>query len=403
MSSSAKANNRVGKIVNQLAANDAKGSLLFSGPDPNGLLEYSVVYTDRAINHMSSKFQKVMTDISSSLKAAYGAEACVLIPGSGTYGMEACARQFGTGKKCMVLRNGYFSYRWSDIFKTCNLPSKEIVHKARPIESGNTRYFAPVPIAEVVASIKSERPDVFFAPHVETSAGMIIPNDYIMAIADAVHSYGGVFVLDCIASGALFLKINQLGVDVLISAPQKGWSGPACCGICMLSPHAVKVMKATQSGSFCVNLRKWYDIMMTYENGGHAYFTTMPTDALMKFRDVIVESEMYGLDKVQEEQFAIGREVRKLTTSLGLKSVAAPGFQAPGVVVVYSPYADIGKRFAREGIQIATGVPLMCDNGTNKQHDGFRTFRLGLFGLDKLHNVNRSTARLGVALKNILA
>lgn len=396
------AQQRLNRIVGQITPNDTNGSLLFNGPDPQGLLEYSVVYTDRALNHMSGSFQKVMTDISSSLKRAYGAEACVLIPGSGTYGMEAVARQFGTGKKCMVIRNGYFSFRWSQIFETCNLPSSSIVHKAQPVEGGRNPSFAPIPLAKIIASIKSERPSVVFAPHVETSAGMIIPDDYLMAVADAVHSVGGIFVLDCIASGAIFMKMDKLGVDVVISAPQKGWSGPSCCGIVMLSPLAVKVMKTSKAGSFCVNLQSWYNIMQTYENGGHAYYTTMPTDAICKFRDVIVESEMYGLDKVQAEQFEIGRRVRALCKKLGLKSVAAPGFEAPGVVVVYSPFADIGKRFAREGIQIATGVPLMCDNGTNKQHAGFQTFRLGLFGLDKLHNVTRSVDRLEEALTNIL-
>lgn len=299
----------------------------------------------------------------------------------------------------MVVRNGYFSYRWSQIFDVCGMTASSTVHMARPYESGKNPAFGPVPIADLVASIKRERPAVVFAPHVETSAGMVLPDSYIQAATAAVHSYGGIFVLDCIATGAIFLKMKYLGVDVIITAPQKGWSGPACCGIAMLSSHAVAKMKAdSQPKSFCVNLHSWYNIMQAYENGGHAYYTTMPTDALVQFRNVIKETEQYGLEKVEAEQYALGKAIRALLARLGLKSVAAEGFGAPGVVVVYSPHADVAKRFGQAGMQIAAGVPLMCGNGTDKQHPGFQTFRLGLFGLDKLHNIQRTCDLLEEAI-----
>ena len=366
--------------------------------DPDGLLEYSVVFTDRSLNHMSKTFQGVMNDISTTLKSVYRASAVVIVPGSGSFGMEAVARQFATGKKCMVIRNGFFSFRWSQIFDMGNIPSESIVLKARPVSKGSQAPFAPVPIDEAVALIKSEKPDVLFAPHVETSSGIILPDDYLSALSEAVHSVGGIFVLDCIASGTIWVDMQSSGVDVLISAPQKGWSSSPCCALVMLSSLALEKMSGTSSSSFSCDLGKWLQIMQAYENGGHAYHATMPTDSITAFRNTLKETESYGLDKVKAEQQELGDKVRALLASKGIKSVAAEGFCAPGVVVSYTsdPEIQTGKKFAEAGLQIAAGVPLMCDEA-----EDFRSFRLGLFGLDKLHNVDRTVANLEAALDKI--
>ncbi|NIP14387.1 MAG: aminotransferase class V-fold PLP-dependent enzyme [Pseudomonadales bacterium] len=367
--------------------------------DPDGLLEYSVVYTDRALNHMSRAFQQVMRDISESLKAVYGAESAVVVPGSGTFGMESVARQFATGKKCLVLRNGWFSYRWSQILEMGGIPSETIVMKARPVQEGSQAPFAPAPIEEVLTTIAAEKPDVVFAPHVETSCGMILPDDYLRAVAEAVHAVGGLFVLDCIASGAIWVDMRQIGVDVLISAPQKGWSGSPCCGLVMLGANALSAMEGTTSTSFACDLGKWLDIMRAYENGGHAYHATMPTDGLRILADVMREIEAFGYEKARERQKTLGRRVRDLLSGHGFVSVAAKGFQAPGVVVSYTADADMqsGRKFAEAGLQIAAGVPLQCD-----EPDDFQTFRLGLFGLDKLADVDRTVASLESALNGVL-
>jgi aspartate aminotransferase-like enzyme len=355
--------------------------------DPDGLLEYSVVYTDRALNHMSSSFQEVMNDISSALKGVYQAEAVVVVPGSGTFGMEAVARQFATDKTCLVIRNGWFSYRWTQIFEMGQIPSKEIVLTARTIGEGPQAPFAPAPIDQVRATIARERPDVVFAPHVETSAGLILPDDYLKEVADAVHEVGGLFVLDCIASGAIWVDMAAIGVDVLVSAPQKGWSGSPCCGLVMLSPLGVERMNASQSTSFSCDLGKWHQIMQAYESGGHAYHATMPTDGLRAFRSVIAETEAFGFEAAKEKQLELGRRVRTGLAAAGFPSVAADGFEAPSVIVSYTDDPEIksGARFAAAGMQIAAGVPLQCGEG-----DDFRTFRVGLFGLDKLQNVDRT-------------
>ncbi len=368
--------------------------------DTDGLLEYSVVYTDRAVNHMSKKFQGVMCDISGVLKQVYNARSAVVVPGSGSYGMEAVARQFATGKKAVVVRNGWFSYRWSQIFDAGNIPSETTVLKARPVAPGRQMAYAPPPIAEVVATIRSQRPAAVFAPHVETSAGLILPDDYLRAMADAVHEVGGLLVLDCIASGTLWVDMQATGVDVLISAPQKGWSGSPCCAFVMLSERARTAIDSTTSSSFAIDLKKWLQIMETYEGGAFAYHTTMPTDALTITRDVMLETQAYGFEKVRAEQWELGRKVRALMASHGLRTVAAEGFQAPGVVVSYTDDAGLhtGKAFIAEGLQTASGVPLMCDEAAD-----FKTFRIGLFGLDKLHNVDRSVASLGAALSKVLA
>tara|TARA_B100000929_G_scaffold287257_1_gene273660 strand:+ start:4222 stop:5349 length:1128 start_codon:yes stop_codon:yes gene_type:complete len=367
--------------------------------DPEGLLEYSVVFTDRSLNHMSRSFQAVMNDISETLKKVYGAEAVAVVPGGGTSAMEAVARQFATGMKCLVIRNGWFSFRWTQIFEMGGIPSTTTVLKARPIDDGEHPSFMPAPVEEVVATIEAERPDMVFAPHVETSSGMILPDDYLRSVADAVHGVGGVFVLDCIASGAIWVDMKVSGVDVLISAPQKGWSSSPCAGLVMLNSVALERLKSTTSTSFAGDLRKWLEIMQAYEKGGHAYHATMPTDALARFRDTMKETEAYGFSKVRGEQQELGDKVRALLVDKGIKSVAAEGFQAPGVVVSYTDDAGIqdGKKFAEAGLQIAAGVPLRCD-----EPETFQTFRLGLFGLDKLHNVDRTVELLDRGLNEIL-
>lgn len=368
--------------------------------DPDGLLEYSVVFTDRSLNHMSQSFQGVMRDISESLKGVYNASAVAIVPGGGSYGMEAVARQFATDKKCMVLRNGWFSFRWTQIFEAGNIPAAATVLKARPSDDGPTPAYAPVPIDEVVAAIRAEKPDMFFAPHVETSSGMILPDAYMRAIGDAMHDIGGLFVLDCIASGTIWVDMAEAGVDILISAPQKGWSASPCAALVMFSPAARTAIDGTTSSSFACDLKKWLSIMEAYEGGGHAYHATMPTDALVQFHATMKETEAYGFDKIRSEQQALGDKTRAMLEQKGFKSVAADGFKAPGVVVSYTDAVEIhnGSKFAGEGVQIAAGVPLECD-----ESDDFRTFRLGLFGLDKLQNIDRSVASLERALDNILA
>ncbi|MBP7574740.1 MAG: alanine--glyoxylate aminotransferase family protein [Rhodoferax sp.] len=367
--------------------------------DPQGLLEYSVVYTDRALNHMSQSFQGVMKDISSILKEVYHARSAIVVPGSGTFGMEAVARQFATGKKALVIRNGWFSYRWTQIFEMGNIPASATVLKARRLGADKQSPFAPAPIDEVVATIKAEKPDVVFAPHVETASGMILPDAYLRTVADAVHAVGGLFVLDCIASGTIWVDMAACGVDVLVSAPQKGWSGSPCCAFVMLSEQARTRIDATTSTSFACDLKKWLQIMETYEGGAHAYHATLPTDALMRTRDVMKETRAYGFDKVRAEQQELGNKVRALMVRKGFKSVAAEGFQAPGVVVSYTDDTGIqsSKKFLGQGLQTAAGVPLQCDEGAD-----FQSFRIGLFGLDKLHNVDRTVAHLEKALSQIL-
>jgi aspartate aminotransferase-like enzyme len=367
--------------------------------DPDGLLEYSVVFTDRALNHMSQKFQHVMCDISGVLKEVYKARSAIVVPGSGTFGMEAVARQFATDRRAMVIRNGWFSYRWTQIFDMGRIPSEHSVLKARPVRPGSQVAFAPAPIEDVVAAIRAERPAAVFAPHVETAAGMMLPDAYLRSVADAVHEVGGLFVLDCIASGAMWVDMQATGVDVLVSAPQKGWSGSPCCAFVMLSERARAAIDATTSTSFAVDLKKWLQIMETYEGGGHAYHATMPTDALTHTRDVMLETRALGFEKLRAQQMELGRKVRALLVSKGLPSVAAEGFQAPGVVVSYTRDDGLhtGKAFIGNGLQTAAGVPLQCDEPAD-----YKTFRIGLFGLDKLQHVDRTVANLEAALTRIL-
>ena len=362
--------------------------------DPDGLLEYSVVFTDRSLNHMSVAFQGVMHDIHAGLTGVYGAERAVVVPGGGSYAMEAVARQFATGKCVLVIRNGFFSYRWSQIFEAGRIPAHETVFKARRIGDGPTAPFAPAPIEEVVAAIHAERPDVVFAPHVETASGIILPDAYVRAVADAAHAVGALFVLDCVASGCVWVDMAASGVDVLISAPQKGWSASPCAGLVMLSAAALERCRAAQSTSFAIDLGRWLAIMEAYLNGGHAYHATMPTDALRAFRDAMQETQAAGLETLRAAQWEQGNAVRAMLAARGVPSVAAEGFGAPGVVVAYTADPEIqnGRKFLAQGYQIAAGVPLMVDEGTD-----YRSFRLGLFGLDKLLDVPASLKRLETA------
>lgn len=371
---------------------------LLPNVDPDGLLEYSVVYTDRALNHMSQSFQGVMKDISGMLKEVYQADGVVVVPGSGTFGMEAVARQFGTDKTCLVVRNGWFSYRWTQIFDMGGIPSDSIVLKARQASAERQSPFAPCPLDEVVATIQERKPAVVFAPHVETSSGMMLPDSYLRALAAAVHDVGGLLVIDCIASGTIWLDMKALGIDVLLSAPQKGWSASPCCGLVMLSERGLQRTRATTSTSFACDLGKWLQIMEAYEKGGHAYHATMPTDSLRIFRDTMLETRAQGWAALKEQQQKLGDSVRALLESKGFRSVAAQGFKAPGVVVSYTTDPDLqnGSKFLAQGLQIAAGVPLQCDERAD-----FRTFRLGLFGLDKLRNIDRTVAQLDKALQGI--
>ncbi len=368
---------------------------LLNHVDPDGLLEYSVVYTDRALNHMSQRFQRVMQQVSATLKQVYGARSAIVVPGSGSFGMEAVARQFATGKKVLIVRNGWFSYRWSQIFEMGAIPAAATVLKARRPAAGATAPFSPAPIDEVVATIRKEQPDLVFAPHVETSAGMILPDDYLRTVADAVHAHGGLFVLDCVASGAMWVDMQATGVDVLVSAPQKGWSSTPCAGLVMLGEAARERLDGRTSSSFSMDLKKWLAIMETHEKGQIAYHATLPTDGLTQLREAMQETQAFGFEAARGAQQAIGTRVRALLEARGITSVAAPGFQAPCVIVSYTTRDDFQntQAFARQGLQIAAGVPLACDEGAD-----FKTFRIGLFGLDKLKNPDRTVASFECAL-----
>jgi aspartate aminotransferase-like enzyme len=366
--------------------------------DPDGLMEFSVVYTDRSLNHMSEEFKKVIVDISSVLKDAYNASSAVIVPGSGTYGMEAVARQFANNEKCLILRNGYFSYRWTQIFDLANITQDITVLKGRQLEDSVQGVFAPAPIEEVVAFIKKEKPAVVFAPHVETSAGIILPDGYLKAVGEAVRSVNGLFVLDCIASGAMWVDMKACNVDVLITAPQKGWSSSPCCAMVAMGERARERIESTQSSSFSIDLKKWLQIMETYEKGGHVYHTTMPTDALKTLRNVMQETQTLGFAALKERQQELGIKVRALLESHGYHSVAAKGFQSPGVVVSFTrdPEIQSGKKFIALGLQTAAGVPLQCD-----ERPDYRTFRIGLFGLEKLAHIDRTVDYLEAALEKI--
>ena len=367
--------------------------------DPTGLEEFSVVFTDRSLNSMSASFQQVMRDISDMLKDVYQADAVAVIPGGGTYGMEAVARQFARGADALVVRNGWFSYRWSQIIETGGLTKKTTVMKARQQGNSATSPFVPAAIEDVVSAIHDEKPQIVFAPHVETSAGVILPDDYIAEMAKAAHDVGALMVLDCIASGCVWVDMRALGVDVLISAPQKGWSASPADGLVMMSARAEARLAETTSDSFAIDLGKWHSIMKAYENGGHAYHATMPTDALRVFRDTMLETREYGFDRLKDAQWQLGEGVRKMLRDKGVVSVAGDGYGAPGVVVSYTSDPDIktGKKFAEKGMQIAAGVPLQVG-----EPESFSTFRLGLFGLDKLYDVEGTLDRLNSVVQEVL-
>ncbi len=371
---------------------------LLANVDPDGLLEFSVVYTDRSLNHMSKQFQQIMIEISSIFKEAYNAHSAVIVPGSGTFGMETVARQFSQKQKCLIIRNGWFSYRWTQIIDAGLITQDAHVLKARQTENTATGSFAPPPIDEVIAFIKNERPSVVFVPHVETSSGIILPDDYVHAIGEAVEAAGGLFVLDCIASGAIWVDMKKNKVDVLISAPQKGWSSTPCCAMIGLSERAREKINHTQSNSFSMDLKKWLQIMENYENGSHLYHSTMPTDSLKILRNNMKETRAIGFSATKASQLELGNKVRALLESNNYISVAAPGFKAPGVVVSYTSDPDIqnSKKFLQLGMQIAAGVPLQCDERAD-----YRTFRLGLFGLEKLQNIDRTLGHLKEALERV--
>ncbi len=370
-----------------------------SSVDPQGLREYSVVFTDRALNHMSQRFQQVMRDLSKNLKMVYHAHAVALVPGGGTSGMESVARQFARDESVLIIRNGWFSYRWSQILDVGQIAAHTTVLMARPTGSAHQAPFMPPPIDEVLASIAEHKPGLVFVPHVETSSGILLPDDYLKSVATAVHKHGGLFVLDCIASGALWVDMQQIGVDVLLSAPQKTWSATPCAALVMFSPDAEARLQTTQSSSFTLDLAKWRAVMAAYEKGGHAYHSTMPTDALVLLRDAIDETLAMGLENARDAQGELGQKVRALLVRRGLPSVAAEGFQAPGVVVSYTDDDAIhnGSAFAADGLQIAAGTPMACD-----EPGDFKTFRLGLFGLDKLKHVDGTVQRLDDTLARIM-
>ncbi|KAL7532557.1 hypothetical protein ACHAXR_006954 [Thalassiosira sp. AJA248-18] len=371
--------------------------------------EYSVIFTNRSLNLMSKPFQQIMRDLNDLLKMTYNAHKVAIMPGSGTFGMEAVARQFATDQHVMVIRNGWFSFRWTEIFDVGgpgkSIPSSHTVLKAQPVEPEDPNcphmQYAPYPIDDVVEKVMEERPSVLFAPHVETSTGMILPDDYIRKAASAVHDVGGLFVLDCIASGAIWADMKDLGVDAIISAPQKGWTGPACAALIMLSERATERMAETQETSFSMSLKRWSAIMDMYEKGGFGYHTTMPTDGLRDFHEISVETLKFGMQELKGAQYKLGSDARALLDSRGLTSVAAPGYEAPGVLVYYSPLTQdnpaMMNKFKDHGLQIAMGVPWRID-----EPEGLKTFRLGLFGLDKMGDIPKCVGTLQTALDAVL-
>lgn len=359
-----------------------------------------MVFTDRSVNHMSRLFQQAMRDISANLKQVYKADAVAVVPGGGSFGMEAIARQLATGRRCLVIRNGFFSYRWSQIFDMGAIPAQTTVLKAQMTGAGPKAPFAPPAIATVEETIRRERPEVVFAPHVETASGMILPDDYLKRVAAAVHEVGGLFVLDCVASGAIWVDMQATGVDVLLTAPQKVWSSTPCAALIMLNAAARARVEQTQSTSFAADLKKWLQIMQAYEGGGHAYHATMPTEALLQLDRSIKDTLAAGLEPLRAAQTALGAKTRALLAGMGYPSVAAAGFEAPGVVVAYTDDPEISnaKKFIAQGLQTAGGVPLMCDEPAD-----FRSFRIGLFGLDKWKDVDGVVERLRGALERVRA
>ncbi|UWF77536.1 MULTISPECIES: aminotransferase class V-fold PLP-dependent enzyme [Microbacterium] len=370
-------------------------SLPHADVDPDGLLEYSVVFTDRSLNHMSARFVEVMQQTLAILSEAYNADGVALVNGGGSLAMEAVARQLATGRRVLIVRNGLFSYRWSQILDAGAIAAETTVCAARPDREGAQASWSPAPIEEVVRTIREARPEVVFAPHVETAAGIILPDDYVAALAAAVHEVGGVLVLDGIASGAMRVDMAALGVDVLISAPQKGWSGSPGVGYVMLSPAGRAAVASGTATSFGLDLARWLAIADGYRDGSAAYHSTMPTDTIARNLRQMVETRDRGYDVLRAAQLELGGRVRDLLASRGLPSVAAPAFAAPSVIVVHTddPALRSGAAFREHGLQVAAGVPLHCG-----EPESFSTFRVGLFGLDKLDDVDGTVARLEAAL-----
>ena len=388
---------KAGWRTSEKATQPIDATPLPEGPDPAGLKEYSVVYTDRALNHMSTKYCDVAKEVSSTLNEVYNSHRAVMLPGSGTYGMEATARALATDKKVLVLRNGYFSYRWTDIFDQTGIPSDVTVLKGSPVGASSRPQFTPHPLEDVLATIRREKPAVVFAPHVETSTGIKLPDEYVAEVGAAVQEHGGHFVLDCIASGTYWTDMKALNVDVVITAPQKGWTGPACVGLTMLSERATEAVRASKPKSMVLNLSKWLDVAESYDNGGFMYYTTMPTDAITLFRDVAAETKEYGFAKAKEDFILLGQEVRDMMASKGFTTVAADGYHAPGVVVAYTDDPNMFPKFKSQGFQVAAGVPFMIDEPT-----GNHTFRIGLFGIDKLYNRARTVSRLAEGIDAVV-
>lgn len=348
------------------------------------LREFSVVFTDRSLNSMSASFQDVMRGLHAGLTEAYNAQSCVIIPGGGSYAMEAVARQFARNEKVLVVRNGWFSYRWTQIFNQGVQPAHAEIVRARPDSDEADQQFSPAPLDDIIDHIYAERPRLVVSPHVETSAGLLMPDQYLSEIAKAAHDVGALFVLDCVASGALWVDMEAIGVDVLITAPQKGWTSTPCAGVVMLSQAGSDRLADTSSDSFVLDLKKWHQIMEAYLNGGHAYHATMPTDGLAQFYDTLLEIKSFGFSRAKEAQIELGTKLRQIMEQRGYKSLAADGFKSPSVIVSHTQRDDMknGAAFAAEGVQIAAGVPLECGESA-----AFKTFRIGLFGLDKLADI----------------
>ena len=362
------------------------------------LKEFSVVYTDRSLNHMGDEFVDIMKDVSRVLKKAYNVDHSVIIPGSGTFGMEAVARQFADKKSVLIIRNGFFSYRWTQIFDMANITDHVHVITGSQTEDVTQAPFVPADIDTVIDYIHTSKPQVVFAPHVETSAGIILPDSYLKQVGQACNAVGAIFVLDCIASGAAWVDMKVLDIDVVITAPQKGWSSAPCCALVAMSSRARQVLDTTKSSSYSMDVLKWTQVMETYEKGSFVYHTTMPTNALKELRDTMLETESLGFDYLKHRQYDLGRQVRNMLISYGYPSVAQTGYHAPGVVVCYTTDKDMqnATKFRNMGYQTAAGVPLQV--GERKD---FQTFRIGLFGIDKLTNIDATVASLKEALDQL--
>ena len=369
-------------------------------PKMSDLREFSVVFTDRSLNSMSSGFQDVMRGLHAGLTEVYNTETCAIIPGGGSYAMEAVARQFARNEKVLVIRNGWFSYRWSQIFDQGVTPAQTEIIRAQPDSDDADQQFSPAPLDDIIAQIHAEQPRVVVSPHVETSAGLLMPDDHLRAIAKAAHDVGALFVLDCVASGALWVDMTDIGVDALITAPQKGWTSTPCAGVVMMSSAAVARLEETTSDSFILDLKKWHQIMTAYLNGGHAYHATMPTDGLAQFYDTLLEIKSFGFAKAKDAQIKLGTKLRQIMEQRGYKSLAAEGFKSPSVIVSHTLRDDVksGAAFAAEGVQIAAGVPLECGESPE-----FKTFRIGLFGLDKLADIEGTITDFSHALDQVTA